>query len=267
MGKARIGFAALALLALAPAAAESALDRDAFKTFGGTYMSDCKNPASPRLTVFEDQVVLLRGDVRVAAGNIQNAASYFGNSPPEGYNTAILSEDAAGNQLLFVVYEDAAGQYISIDGDAKSLARVGKAAQRLKYRRCDAGPKRVSRELPPATAPVEGDAGSMILDKTFKAAHLKALGKLAREPWLAELSGPSVPTRKVTVAGGEYVLVSACKSHDCAESNTTLLYSPSKRVVYGKVRMDGRSQLYGAPPPAVAKELGEYWRKEWAQTN
>ena len=105
----------------------------------------------------------------------------------------------------------------------------------------------------------------MLEDPAFKKAYFKALGKLSKEDWLANLDGPSPAANKVTVAGDEYVLIHACKNHDCAENNTTLLYSETKKLVYGKVRMAGKSTLLGNPPPPVAKDLGDFWFKQWAQ--
>ncbi len=64
-----------------------------------------------------------------------------------------------------------------------------------------------------------------------KAAYHKTLGTNVKEPWLARLDGPSPQTRKVKVAGAEYVLVSSCKPHDCANHNTVLLYSASRGIV------------------------------------
>jgi hypothetical protein len=263
MGWTRAGALAGLLLAFLASASEAALDKDALKMFGGTYLSDCKNPASPRVTVFEDQLVFIKGDTRIAIGNVQNAASYFGNSPPENYDTVLLGENAGGSQMMLIVYRDEAGPYITIDADAKYAARIGKPAMKLKYRRCGEAPKRAEAAPKPKAAPVELDAGLLMEDPAFKSAYRKALGGLAREPWLAALDGPGLPVRKVTVAGTEYLLVSVCKTHDCHENNTTLLYAAGTHRVYGKARLGARSALYGTPPPAVAKELGEYWRKEW----
>ena len=68
---------------------------------------------------------------------------------------------------------------------------------------------------------------------------------------------------KTTVAGVEYVVANACKNHDCANNNTTLFYSAARKVVYGKVYLAGKSSLIGNPPPAVAKEIGAAWFKEF----
>src|SRR4029077_9683989 len=96
-------FSALALLALA-SPAWAALDADAMKRWGGTYLADCKNPNGPKVTIFENDVVFLNGSNRVAGANLQASYSYYGNSPPEGFVVALLSETAAGLELLAIVY-------------------------------------------------------------------------------------------------------------------------------------------------------------------
>ena len=37
-----------------PAWPQDGLNAETMKLYGGTYLSDCKNPASPRVTVFKD---------------------------------------------------------------------------------------------------------------------------------------------------------------------------------------------------------------------
>ena len=67
----------------------------------------------------------------------------------------------------------------------------------------------------------------------------------------------------MTVDGKEYLVLQSCKAHDCADNNTTLFWDSAKRLVYGKVRAAGKSTMIGAPPPAVAKEIGNAWWKQW----
>ena len=108
----------------------------------------------------------------------------------------------------------------------------------------------------------ELSAAGLLYDPKAKAAYSKALGPLAREPWLARLDGPSPQNKAVRVANADYVLLAACKDHDCADNNTVLLWA-APDVVYGKVYQRGRSTLIGSPPPAVAGELDKLWKKEW----
>jgi hypothetical protein len=277
--------AALALIAAhTPAAALDTLDADTMKEYGRTWLSDCKDNASPRVTVFNNALVFIRGDKRVAsAGNVMGTATYYGQNPPDNYVYTLIGElDNGQQQLIFMIDRDKTGNYLTLMGDDKVMAQVGPDWKTLKFRPCDApagvaeaeaAPKPAAKPAPAAvasgvTAATAADipAGpAMLEDPAFKKAWMKALGKLAQEDWLATLGGPSPAARTVTVAGDEYVLVHACKDHDCAENNTTLLWSAAKQKVYGKVRMAGKSTLLGNPPPAVAKDLGQFWFEQWGR--
>jgi hypothetical protein len=256
--------AAILCATVFPAHSQGTLDADTLKQYGGTYSSDCRNPAAPRGTVFADALVVLEGDKRTAGGNVQAAYSYFGQSPPPYYEVALLSEVRGSGQLMFIVYRDKSGQYMKLDGDAKVLAALGKALSTHKYRHCD--PSRKVTAVPPAGAPQSasaGDAGLLLLDPKFKSAYYKALGPRVKESWLTKFDGPSPETRKVKVAGREYVLAGSCKNHDCADNNVVLLYSAADGAVYGKIFARGKSILIGSPPPAVAAELERLWVSEW----
>jgi Inhibitor of vertebrate lysozyme (Ivy) len=254
--------AATFVSASTPAWSQGTLDADTLKVFGGAYMADCKDPQSAKATVLADALVFLHGDKRIAGGNVQAAHSFFGNSPPDGYRIALLAEAPGGLEMLWIVYEDRSGMYLTID----DVAMVGKPLVGHKFRRCDGAPKRAVS--PPPTAPrsyamTELDAGGILLDPKAKKAYYKALGPLVKESWLAELDGPSKENRKVMVEGTEYVLAISCKNHDCYDNNTVLLYSAAQGLVYGKIYQRGKSTLIGAPPPAVASELNRLWVAQW----
>jgi hypothetical protein len=232
-------------------------------------MSDCKILTSPKATVFEEALVFLDGNKRIAGSNVQAQASFYGSSSPPEFRTALVS-DAPGGQLIFFINEDASGYYITLDGDAKVVAAIGKTLVGKKFRRCDGGPKPAnSAPAQPARSykMEELDAGGIILDPRAKAAYHKALGSLVREPWLAQLDGPSPQNRIVKVAGADYVLASSCKNHDCERNRVLLLYSAPQNLVYGKVFMLGQSILIGTPPPAVASGLERLWQSVWRQPN
>lgn len=248
-----------------PLLAQRGLDPQALKAFGGTYMLKCGDNNSPKATVFADALVYLHGERRVAGRNVQQASSFFGRSPPPDYRTALLSE-VAGAELMFFLFEDRAGYYLTVDGDSKVVAAIGKAMVGKKFRRCDGAPKPMhTAAAPPARSYQlhELSAPGLLQDPKAKAVYLKALGPLAREPWLATLDGPSPQNRLVKIAGQPFVLASACKNHDCADHNTVLLYSAEHGQIFGKVYQRGRSTLIGAPPPAVVHELDRLWRSEW----
>ena len=55
------GVAAAALVAASvPVWAQGTLDGETMKRYGGTYLSDCGNPASPRVTVFAEALVFVQ---------------------------------------------------------------------------------------------------------------------------------------------------------------------------------------------------------------
>ena len=58
--------------------------------------------------------------------DVQPAYSYFGQSPPPDYQVVLLSEVRAGLRLLFIVYRDKLGPYISLDGDSKVQSALGR---------------------------------------------------------------------------------------------------------------------------------------------
>ena len=126
-----------------------------------------------------------------------------------------------------------------------------------------AGPAKTDPNKPfKGYALTELTAAGLLYNAKAKATYYKSLGPLSKEPWLAQLDGPSSENKAVKVAGADYVLVSTCKNHDCAENNVVLLYSGAQDVVYGKVYQRGRSTLIGSPPPAVAAELEKLWKAE-----
>lgn len=248
----------------APALSQGRLDSDSLKAFGGSYSVSCGDNASPKATVFADALVFLHGSKRIAGRDVQAAASYLGPNMPPEYRTVLLSE-VDGRQLMFVLYEDRSGYYLTVDGDAQVVAKIGKPLAGRKFRRCDGAPQTVRAAPAPQRryAMHELSAAGLVQDPTAKAAYYKALGPLVREPWLASLDGPSPQNKPLKLAHTEFILASACKNHDCADYNTVLLYSAAENVVYGKVFQRGRSTLIGAPPPAVATALEKLWKAEW----
>lgn len=106
-------------------------------------------------------------------------------------------------------------------------------------------------------------AAGLLYNAQAKATYHKALGPLAKQPWLAKLDGPSNEFRPVKVAGADFMLGGTCKNHDCYDNSVVLLWSGVQNVVYGKVVQSGKSTLIGSPPPAVAAELGKLWKAEF----
>lgn len=252
----------LALAAGLPASAQGRLDAATLKAFGGTYQLDCASNTSPKATVFADALVFLDGDRRVAGARLESAASFNGPNQPPEFRTVLLS-DAPGGQLRAAVYQDKAGHYLLLDPDPKVQAAMGKSFGFQKFRRCDGGAT-AAPTSPSKTPPLEEmGASGFLLDAKARATYQKAIGPLARERWLARLDGPSPQNKRIKVAGVDFVLISACKNHDCADHNAVFLYSATQNLLNGLVYQRGRTTLVGQPAPAVAAELPRLWKKEW----
>jgi hypothetical protein len=261
----------------APALAQERLDKFQIDMWGGTWRPDCANAKGPEVTVLADALVYVNGNTRVVGTTNWATGSWFGNSPPADYVTTFVSAMPGDQQFLGMVFKDAKGEYMTLDGDANVVAKIGKANAALKYRRCPPAGAKASAPEPAAktaaqvaadeaaaaAAAANPDAGGMIAQPKFKAAYLKALGKWSKEPWLKDLDGPTPPSRLVTVAGTEYRLVSSCKNHDCYNNNVVVLYSEAKGIAYGRIMVATKSAMIGNPPPAVATQLGELWRQEF----
>jgi hypothetical protein len=258
-------FSATIIGTAAPIWAQGKLDGDSFKLWGGTYSTNCADSKAPRLRVASDALMVEQGDKRLTGRNVQASYSFYGQSPPPDYQVALTGEVRGSLQLLFIVFQDKTGVYITLDGDREVQAALGKPLLGRKYRSCD-GARRAATP-PPAGAPVTaappGEAVTnpwdLLSDRKFKSAYYKVLGPKVREDWLATLDGPAVPTSKINVAGSEYVFASSCKNHDCADNNVVLLYSPALGKVYGKVFDRRRASLIGNPPAPVAAELDRLW--------
>lgn len=262
-----VGTAAALVGSVAPAWAQGKLDADALKLYGGKYSTDCRSSNAPVLRVVADALMVEVGGKRMTGRNVQAAYSYFGQSAPPEYRVALLSEVRKDLQLLFIVYRDKAGQYITLGGDPKVETALGKSMLSQRFRSCESA----RAETPSAPAPVRQPASTVIgppellMDARFNSVYYKALGSLVKESWLAKLDGPAPPVKTIKVGGKDYMRVSACKTHDCGDNNTVLLYSASDGVVYGKIYLRRRSSLIGAPPSAIANELDRLWLSEWRQ--
>ena len=268
--------AAAMLVVASTSAWPRSLDAQTLKDFGGTYMVDCKNNASAKVTVFANALVFLNGDKRVASNSIETGVSYFHPNPnPKGFLVTLITSAPGGLEMLWHVFQDSSGQYlIFVDADARSMAVIGGSLAAKKFRSCDRAATRVAVPTPPMpTLPkrqyalTELSASGILMDTKAKAAYYKSLGPLRREPWLARLDGPSSENKRVTHAGSQYILAYTCKNHDCFDNNTLLLYSQAQDVVYGKVYQRGKSTLIGAPSPALAKELDRLWREHFRRNS
>jgi hypothetical protein len=266
---------ASALACLTASAQVAALDiqeTEALKLYGGTYSTDCSNPAAPKLRLAETLNVEYNNK-RMTGTNLMAAYSYMDPNPPPNYQVAMLGDVRGGARLIFVVFRDKTGLYIQLMADDSKeetalTGVLGKAQFKAKYRDCDAASRAPLPKPVVQAAPANPDSVAnwdFVRDKKFKNLYHKTLGSKARIDWLATLEGPAPPVKVVTVAGSEYRLLSVCKDHDCGDNNTVILYSPASKTVYGKIYESGKTTLIGKPSTEVAAELDRLWKSEWRQ--
>lgn len=257
IGKATAAFAVLALTV--PAATRAALDPATDSRVAGVYSNACGDRSQVMIRLYGDVLDIEKGTVAVKAKRLQVAKTLPAGAPVPDFLATVRGEVAGGDGVVLVLSHGAKGLFARIDGGAKSLAPLGPGVIGQVVRHCD--PNR--NALPGAPPAVELQSSDLLRDPRFKAAYLQALGPLAKEPWLARMTGPGTTLRKVKVNGQDFALAAVCKPHDCADHNTVLLWTPKPGVLHGLVFQQGRSTLIGNPPPAVAQELQRLWKTEW----
>lgn len=258
-----LGAACLSIACVAPAAlAQAKIDRALNMRYGGVLALDCsgKTYPFPMLQYLGDSLVVQDGGKPVLTGrNLKAVPTHFGAAPPPDFETAVTSDVAGGDALVFVFYRNASGLFVAVEGGPKTMAALPAVFRGRKVRHCDP-----NRNLAPgASPPVQTSPSDLLKDATFRQAYVQALGPLARERWLAKLDGPAPLVKTVRVAGHDYQLLSACKNHDCAANNIVVLYAAGSQALFGKVLHRGGPLLIGAPPAPVAAELEKIWKAEW----
>jgi hypothetical protein len=265
----------LVAVASTSAWAQGKTDMKLMQPYLGVLAPDCSNYMLPQLKNLGDSLVVQDGGKAVLTGrNVKPAPKYFGATPPPEFETAFTSEVAGGEALVFVYFRNASGFFAAVEGGPKVIAALPAAFKGKRARHCDPNRNAVpGAGVPDAQAKAdphkfkgyaltELSASGLLYNPKAKATYHKALGPLSKEPWLANLDGPSSENKAVKVAGADYVLVSTCKNRDCFDNSVVLLYSGAQDVVYGKVYQKGKSTLIGSPPPAVAAELEKLWKAE-----
>src|SRR5436190_2420552 len=138
----------IAVASAASAWSQKPVDAETIKQYEGVYSSDCSNAAGPRLHVGADALTVEQGAKRMTGRNLQSFYSFFGQSPPPNYQVALLSDVSEGVSLMFIVYRDKSGQYITLDGDPRVTGALGKTMLTRTYRQCGSSRKEA------ASAPV-----------------------------------------------------------------------------------------------------------------
>ena len=113
--------------------------------------------------------------------------------PPPNYQVALMSEVKGGVQMMFIVFGDRQGQYITLEADAKLAQALSAARTKAKYRYCDgpranaagAGGATGKSVAPPAAKSAgtgkEQDPSVVFYNPRFKAIYSKIAGPLKRE--------------------------------------------------------------------------------------
>lgn len=261
--------ACVAGLVLASAAAFAQLAPDALKEYGGRYAVDCADPASPRVIVTSNALVVEQGTQRMSGLNLQASVSAFGNStPPAGFVVSLMSETKGGLELTGMVWTDRSGPYVQLDGSPKVRAALG-ALVNARFHDCDSGrAQRILAQQAADRADTKRDDARRLRNATgnFGRAWRRALGPLAKQGWLAKLAGsPEALDQTVKFGGVEYRYGRACKPHDCYDNNMVVLYSPAQGTIYGKALVALAPSYFGGPPPELQRELDRRWRAEFRQ--
>lgn len=261
-------------LGVMAAAQAQGLRPDVMAGFGGRYALDCTRADSPRVVVEARQMRIEQGNQRITVGNLDSAFSYFGNSPPPEFRVALMGQVQGRHEVLGLVNADGQGQYLQLDGDRTVMANLGTLGK-ARFRHCNAAAneravadRKAAKEAEAAArAPVApGTArhpSELIRDPRFKPAYLKALGPLARQGWLAQMSGPAPDLSRQRIGGVDYTVAAFCKPHDCGDNNAVLLYDAAQGRVYGLLHQNNRQQSFGQPPGPMLIDLHAIWRREW----
>ena len=102
----RLAGVTLALLcAAAPTWAQGKTDtRPLAQRYGGVLAPDCSNYLLPQLLYPGDSLVVRDGGKAILTGrNVKAVPTYFGATPPPEFETALTSEVAPGEALVFVL--------------------------------------------------------------------------------------------------------------------------------------------------------------------
>lgn len=258
------GAATLLALTGAVLPVQAALDEEWLGIYGGDYKAECAEPLSSTATVSAESLEFRSGETRVASSSADAAHSWFGYSPPDSFLLALLGDLPGGKQMIWLLYQDDSGLYLTMEGDGDAIGADGSSLSGQKFYRCAGAPPA------PAVAPAEParqyelhelSASGILMYPGARAAYYTALGPLSEEPWLRDLDGPSSENAYVIVGGAEYLRLYCCKNHDCYENNAVFLYSARQKLVYGLVYQGGEATLLGEPPPEVATDLERLWQE------
>jgi len=192
-----LGLALACLGAATTAWSHGKVDAKLVQRYGGVLAPDCSNYLVQLKYLGESLVVQDGGKPVLTGRNVKALPTYFGAKQGPEFETALASEAAPGEALVFVLYRNANGLFAAVEGGPKVMAALPAAFKGKRVRHCDP-----NRNAVPGTSPVAQMMPTALLkDANFKRAYVQALGPLAKEPWLMELDGPAQPVEKLQVAG------------------------------------------------------------------
>lgn len=131
----KFAWIAVAGLGLPALAQQAPNDIEALTRYAGVWAVDCAKPGGTRLTVAVQSLTLVAGGKRLQVAAPMAAYSYFGQSAPEGFDTALFG-DTDTTRLAFLAMQDKSGRYLTVDADKPMEQQFGKAALAGKFRRC-----------------------------------------------------------------------------------------------------------------------------------
>ena len=140
--------------------AQGKTDMNLMQRYGGVLAPDCSNYMLPQLKYLGDSLVVQDGGKAVLTGrNVKAAPTYFGATPPPEFETALTSEVAGGEALVFVFYRSASGLFAAVEGGPKVMAALPAAFKGKRARHCDPN-RNAAPGAAAAAAPAAGAAGS-----------------------------------------------------------------------------------------------------------
>ena len=107
----------------------------------------------------------------------------------------------------------------------------------------------------------------LMKNRKFREHYNALLGKKIGEKWLATLSGPAEPAKKVTIVDGDYLFIHSCKPHDCDTHNIVIIYSPTSSSMYAKLVEEGAPSKLGNPSTEISAALDKLYDEEFGTNN
>lgn len=94
----------------------------------------------------------------------------------------------------------------------------------------------------------------------YRKAYVQMMAGAKNLPsWLKQITGKedyvTAPADNVTIEGTAYLLVNACKAHDCADNTLELLFSPGGAPAYGLLIIDAKERRWFGNPNAAQQAV------------